>query len=102
MKLLIPRITDSTTRKDMRDFINRVLEKWCRLPFSAPPQIVSCRILTITNNMGVAQRSGLINVTPYDAALWVMRKFNGEYLQGKRVGVKQYHENPDDSYDHLT
>jgi hypothetical protein len=101
MKLLIPRITDSTTRRDIRDFTNRVLEKWFRLPFSAPPQIISCRILTITNNMGVTQRNGLINVTPDDAALRVMRKLNGEYLNGKRVGVKQYYGTPEGSHDQL-
>jgi hypothetical protein len=94
MKLLIPRITDSITRRDIRDFINRVLEKWFRLPFSAPPKIVSCGILSDTNNMGVIQRSGLINVTPDDAALRIIQKLNGEYLKGKRVGVKQYHRIP--------
>ena len=101
MKLLIPRITDSTTRKDLRDFINRVLEKWFRLPFSAPPQIVSCGILSDTNNIGLTQRSGLINVTPDDAALRIIRKLNGEYLKGKRVGVKQYNRSPEELYDHL-
>jgi hypothetical protein len=44
--------------------------------------------------MGVIQRSGLINVTPDDAALRIIRKLNGEYLKGKRVGVKQYHRIP--------
>ena len=90
MNLLIPRITDSTKRKDLRDFANRVLEKWFRLPFSAQPRIVSCRILSTSDSMGVTQRHGLIDVTPDDAALRVIRELNGAYLKEKRVGVKQY------------
>jgi hypothetical protein len=62
MKLLIPRITDKTTR-----------------------------------NVGVIQRHGLINVLPDDAALRIIRKLNGAYLKGKRVGVKQYYGNPKES-----
>jgi hypothetical protein len=90
MNLLIQRITDSTKRKDLREFANRVLKKIFRLPFSAPPQIVSCRILSTYNSMGVTQRHGLINVTPDDAALRVIRKLNGAYLKEKRVSVTQY------------
>lgn len=101
MNLLIPRITDSTKRGDLRDFVNRVLEKWLRLPFSARPQIVSCRILSTTDTVGVTERHGLISVTPDDAALKIIRKLNGEYLKGKRVGVKQYHRISGDSPDYL-
>ncbi|MBV2090975.1 MAG: hypothetical protein KUF72_08800 [Candidatus Thiodiazotropha sp. (ex Ctena orbiculata)] len=102
MKLLIPRINDKTTRKDMRDFANRVLEKWIRLPFSSQPRIVSCKIISITSNVGVIQRHGLINVFPDDAALRIIRKLNGEYLKGKRVGVKQYYGIPKESGPYLT
>jgi len=90
MKIIIPRITDSTSRKDLRNFANRILEKWLRLPFSAHPQILSCRILSITSSVGVIQRHGLIDVTPDDAALKIIRKLNGAYLKEKRVGVKRY------------
>ena len=77
-------------RKDQRDFINRVLEKIFRLPFSSKPEIVSCRILAISDNRGIMQRHGLINVTPDDAALKIIRKLNGAYLMEKRVAVKKY------------
>ena len=90
MKLLIPRITQSTKRRDLKEFVNRVLENWFRLPFSAQPQILSCRILSITDSMGVIQRHGLINVTPDDAARRIIQKLNGKYLDGKRVGIKKY------------
>jgi hypothetical protein len=90
MKLIIPRITDSTTPKDLRAFANRVLEKIFRLPFSAQPRIVACRVLSVTDRAGVTQRHGMISVTPDDAALRIVRKLNGTYLKGKRVGVKRY------------
>ena len=90
MHIIIPRITDSTKRKDLRDFVNRVLEKIFRLPFSSKPEIVSCRILAISDNRGIMQRHGLINVTPDDAAIRIIRKLNGAYLKEKRVAVKKY------------
>lgn len=90
MKLVISRITKSTRRQDLRDFVNIIIEKWFRLPFSAQPQIISCRILSTTSSMGVIQRHGLINVAPDDAALKIIRKLNGKQLNGKRVGIKQY------------
>lgn len=90
MKILIPRITDATTRKDLREFANRVLQKWFRLPFSDHPTITSCQILAISNSMGVTQRHGLLDVSPDDAAAKIIRTLNGAFLRGKRVGVRQY------------
>ena len=91
MKLIISRITDSTKRVDLKNFVNIVLEKWFRLPFSTQPRIIRYSILSTSSSMGVIQRHGLINVTPDDAALKIIRKLNGKQLNGKRVGVKQYH-----------
>lgn len=90
MKLLVPRITDATTRKDLREFANRVIESWFRLPFSERPRIVSCRILSISDSIGIEQRHGLLDVTPDDAAIKIIQKLNGALLRGKRVGVKRY------------
>jgi hypothetical protein len=90
MRLVVPRITDATTRKDLREFANRVLEAWFRLPFSERPKIVSCRIIKTSDAMGIEQRHGLLDVTPDDAAFKIIRKLNGAFLHGKRVGVKQY------------
>lgn len=90
MQLIIPRVTDATRRKDLNEFVNKVLNKLFRMPFSAPPRVVSCRILSITDSMGVTERHGLVDITPDDAALRVIKKLNGAYLKTKRVGVKQY------------
>lgn len=90
MLLPVPRIADRTRQKDLKELVNRVLEEWFRMPFSARPGIVSCRILSETDSMGVTGRHGLINVTPDDAALRVIKKLNGAYLKTKQVGVKQY------------
>lgn len=102
MNIIIPRIADGTNRKDLRDFVNRVLEKWFRLPFSAHPKIVRCRILSITDNSGATRRHGVINVTPDDAALRVIQKLNGKYLNEKRVGVKRYDLSIEKSLDRMT
>jgi len=90
MQLIIPRINDATRRKDLTEFVNRVLNKWLRMPFSAQPRVVSCRILSVSDSMGVTERHGLVDVTPDDAALRVIKKLNGAYLKTKRVGVKKY------------
>lgn len=91
MQLIVPRITDATRQKDLKEFVNRVLEKWFRMPFSPPPRIVSCRIMSVSDSMGVTERHGLVDITPDDAALRVVRKLNGAYLKTKRVGIKKYH-----------
>ena len=101
MNIIIPRITEKTNRKELRSFINRVLEKWFRLPFSAHPRIVRCRIISVDDRMGVTQRHGIINVTPDDAALRIIRKLNGEHLNGKRVGVKRYDLSIEKSLDRM-
>ncbi len=90
MVIIIPRITTATTRTDLRDFVEPVLETWFRLPFSARARIVSYRILSVTDLSGVIERHGLVNITPDDAASRVIGKLNGAPLNGKRVGVKRY------------
>jgi hypothetical protein len=40
--------------------------------------------------MGLTWRHGLIDITPDDAAIRVIKKLNGAYLKTKRVGVKKY------------
>jgi len=90
VKILIPRITEATTRKDLHEFANRILHKWFRLPFTEHPQVIACRILSIQDSMGVVLRHGILDVTPDDAAMRVIRRLNGACLCGKRVGVKRY------------
>lgn len=101
MDIIIPRVTEKTTRKDLRGFANRVLEKWFRLPFSAHPQIVRCRILSVTDRAGITQRHGILNVTPDDAAMRIIQKLNGTHLNEKRVGVKRYDLSVEKSLDRM-
>ena len=101
MNIIIPRITGKTNRKDLRNFVNRVLERWFRLPFSAHPKIVRCRILSVTDRAGVTQRHGIINVTPDDAALRIIQKLNGQHLNDKQVGVKRYDLSIEKSLDRM-
>jgi len=101
MNIIIPRITGKINRKYLRNFVNRVLERWFRLPFSAHPQIVKCRILSVIDSVGVIQRHGIINVTPDDAAMRIIQKLNGKYLNEKRVGVKRYDLSDEKSLDRM-
>ena len=50
---------------------------------------------------GVALLHGVINVTPDDAALMIIRKLNGKYLNEKRVGVKRYDLSIEKSLDRM-
>ena len=97
MQILIAQISRSTTRRNMKDFVHRVMGQWFRLPFSAQPIMISCRIMSIRNEAGFALRHGLINVMPDDAALRVIRKLNGKCLGGKRVSVERYQGKPAES-----
>jgi hypothetical protein len=49
----------------------------------------------------VTQRHGIINVTPDDAAMSIIRKLNGKYLNEKRVGVKRYDPGIEKSLDRM-
>ena len=90
MQILIAQISRSTSRRNMKDFVYGVMGQWFRLPFSAQPIMISCRILSIRREAGFSLRCGLINVVPDHAALRVIRKLNGKYLGGKRVSVARY------------
>ena len=87
MKLLVPRVTDATTKKDLRECAHRVLEAWLHLLFSGRPESISCRIVPIRDSMGTKQRHGFLDVTPDDAAVKLIRKLSGAFLRAKRVGV---------------
>jgi len=49
----------------------------------------------------VTQRHGIINVTPDDAAMRIIQKLNGKYLNEKRVGVKRYDLSDEKSLDRM-
>ena len=97
MQILIAQISRSTSRRNMKDFVYGVMGQWFRLPFSAQPIMISCRILSIRKEAGFSSRYGLINVVPDHAALRVIRKLNGKYLGGKRVSVERYQGIPGES-----
>jgi len=48
-----------------------------------------CRILSISNSMGVSGCHGLVGVAPDDAVMRVIKELNGAYLQTRRIGVKK-------------
>jgi len=101
MVIIIPRIPRPTTRRDLRDFVETVLVKWLRIPFSVHPKVVSCRILSATTRSGAVERHGLITVTPDHAARKVINKLNGASLNGQRVGVKPYDPGIEEAMDGL-
>ena len=73
MKPLVPRITNATTRRHLREFANRVVEPWFCWPFSEPFKIVSCRVLGIVESPDLVspylvRRHGGLGVAPDDAA----------------------------------
>jgi hypothetical protein len=49
----------------------------------------------------VTQRHGIINVTPDDAAVRIIQKLNGKYINEKRVGVKRYDLSDEKSLDRM-
>lgn len=64
-----------------------------RLPFlGKQPQIHSCEIIEIKALRGVADRHGLVSITPEKEALKVIRRLNGKQINGKPIIVRQYFE----------
>ena len=92
MKLFIPRVPDDSSRKQLRNFIESGFKtKWWDL-FAKKPKIISCELICITQNNGIKEHHGLVEVVPDQAAREVIRRLHGKMFNNKRIIVRQYSE----------
>ena len=90
MRIFIPRLPKSTTKKELRDLVTGVLSKKLQIPFTQKPNIITCEIMRITDNQGVIEYHGLINVKPDNAAKWLLTHFKGQHIHNKLILAREY------------
>ncbi len=92
MKIFIPRVPDTVTPSDLREFSINILEKKFHIPFTSHPDIVSCDILRIRDvQLGLTEHHGLITIRPDSAGEWLIRNLTNHRLHNKLIYARKYH-----------
>ena len=90
MRILIPRLPQSTTRGELYRFVSGILAKKTHLPFTEQPEISACRIVRIRDSRGVIEYFGLLEVTPDKAGHWLLSHFRRQRIHNKRVFARPF------------
>ncbi|HIP52871.1 MAG TPA: RNA-binding protein [Chromatiales bacterium] len=90
MEIFVRNIPSSSTRHELKQFIQRGL--WRLLPIGAKPRIDSCSILKITDQNGLSEYHGLVEVQPDKAARTAIRRLNGKVFKGRVVELRPYYK----------
>jgi hypothetical protein len=92
MKIIVPRIPSTVTRKQLSLLSQEVLDQKFHLPFTKRPKILSVKIFSITDLNGVDDHHGLITIDPYEAGKWFIDHFRKQQLGGKQAFAREYVE----------
>lgn len=92
MKIIIPRIPNATTRKEMTSLVRELFAKKFHLPFTKHPRVAKCDIITITDQHGIGECHGFIVVHPEAAAIWLIKHLAGKRLHNKVIFARRYHD----------
>jgi hypothetical protein len=90
MRIIIPRIPPQTTTADLRRFAAEVLANRRAFPFSQPPEIEKCGIITITDTRGVLEHHGLLSIQPEKAGEWFLSHIRGQRLHQKLIAARRF------------
>ena len=90
MKIIVPRLPDAATKKELRMHIADVLDKRFHIPFTENPRVVACDILSMRDSQGVVEHHGVVTVMPDSAGDWLLGHFKGQHLKGKLIFARQY------------
>ena len=96
MKIFIPRVQGSTTKHQLCQFVQDILDKKLRLPFAEPPHLMECEIITIKDRNGIKDYHGLVTITPGSAGEWFIKKSRHQTLNGRRIFAREYKERSND------
>lgn len=89
MKIILVAIHPDTTKQDIHQFIEPVLEGGL---FSRKGVIENIEIKTLYDNKAkTMERHGLVTVNPDQAANRIIKKLHRKALKGKYIAVREYH-----------
>lgn len=92
MKVFIPRIPASTTKNQLWQFCQGILDKKLRLPFIEAPRMLSCDVVSIKDQRGSVDNHGIVSIVPDKAAEWFITQIKKHTLNGKKVFAREYKE----------
>lgn len=91
MKIIIPHLHRSISRKRLALMVLATLDKKLRIPFVSMPELISVDILAIAeDNSHTEQHHGLVVVRPDKAGDWLMSKLKSRSLRGKKLRCREY------------
>ena len=96
MKIFIRRIQGSTTKHQLCQFTQGILDRKLKLPFTESPSLVECEIITIKDRNGIMDYHGLVTITPDSAGEWFIKKSRSQTLNGRRIFAREYKERTND------
>lgn len=90
MYIFLPRLTESTTQKELLRVAREVLSRKFHVPFTEPPKLHSCSVLQISDTEGCIEHHGKLCIEPDSAAEWFIQHIKEKKLHNKRLVARQY------------
>ena len=93
MKILISNVPPQTNADSLRTLVQQTRNLHRLSYLLAPPELVQCRVVRITEPETQATRYyGLLVVRPEEAAEKLIKQLDGKKLNGQVVEARQYHD----------
>lgn len=92
MWILLCQIPNESTRPQLGSFVSKGLKRSCLFfPFPSPSIIKRCEILQVFSpESKTTEYHGLIQIDPDKAAQSLIKRLNGQKLQGELIEVRKY------------
>ena len=92
MKIIIPRVPPSTTRKDVVQAVNRTLSKNLIMRFRRDTALTSVKVIKIRDSKGIVEYFGLIEMRSDKVGKWFVANFRNQRIRNKLVAAREFKE----------
>ncbi len=90
MKVIIPRVPKTTTKRDLFRLAVEELRHRFQFPFTNPPQVTDCEVIQIKDSRGTTEHHGVISIDSSAAGRWLIQRVQGKRLHNKMVFARQF------------
>ena len=92
MKIIIPRVPPSTTRKDLTQAVKHTLSRNLIMRFRRDTALTSVKIIKIKDSQGIIEYFGLIEVRSEKVGKWLVANFRNQRIRNKPVFAREFKE----------